>query len=230
MITCSCVGHFGYWGNSLFQYAAARTAAEVVGTELRIPADWAGRRVFSTVSEGPIDVKLPDVSENDWSGEDNVNLVGYFQSEQWVSRLSHSKLRQWLVPREAVEGPDVAIHKRRGDYVGNGYYAVVTDASYERAVIRLGLSGTIRTYGDFVGQPLPLIGEDESQFRDFLEIAAARTILRANSTYSWWAATLSNARVYSPVVGDLTGWQDVEFVEGNHPKLVSMFSDLHIQP
>jgi hypothetical protein len=60
---------------------------------------------------------------------------------------------------------------------------------------------------------------------DFLKLYFARTIFRANSSFSWWAATLSpTATVFSPVIDrthiyGVDGMEeiDVEFVEGNHP-------------
>jgi hypothetical protein len=60
---------------------------------------------------------------------------------------------------------------------------------------------------------------------DFLKLYFARTIFRANSSFSWWAAMLSpTARVFSPVIDKthiygVDGMEeiDVEFVEGNHP-------------
>ena len=60
---------------------------------------------------------------------------------------------------------------------------------------------------------------------DFLKLYFARTIFRANSSFSWWAAMLSpTAKVYSPVIDKhhiygVDGLEeiDVEFVEGNHP-------------
>jgi hypothetical protein len=60
---------------------------------------------------------------------------------------------------------------------------------------------------------------------DFLKLYFARTIFRANSSFSWWAATLSpTARVFSPVLDKrhiygVDGLEEimVDFVEGNHP-------------
>lgn len=60
---------------------------------------------------------------------------------------------------------------------------------------------------------------------DFLKLHFARTIFRANSSFSWWAATLSpTAKVFSPVIDrqhiyGVDGMEeiDVDFVEGNHP-------------
>ena len=60
---------------------------------------------------------------------------------------------------------------------------------------------------------------------DFLKLYFARTIFRANSSFSWWAAMLSpTAKVFSPVIDthhiygvDGTEEITVDFVEGNHP-------------
>jgi|LauGreDrversion4_2_1035121.scaffolds.fasta_scaffold14388_4 hypothetical protein len=61
---------------------------------------------------------------------------------------------------------------------------------------------------------------------DFLKMYFARTIFRANSSFSWWAAFLSpSAKVYSPVINDIKIYGkdgifeelDVDFVEGNSP-------------
>jgi len=60
---------------------------------------------------------------------------------------------------------------------------------------------------------------------DFMKLYFARTIFRANSSFSWWAAALSpTAKVFSPVlhkhhIYGVDGREeiDVDFVEGNHP-------------
>lgn len=60
-------------------------------------------------------------------------------------------------------------------------------------------------------------------FPDFLRLYFARTIFRANSSFSWWAACISRAKVYSPILHerriylDSSLELDVEFAEGNHP-------------
>src|SRR5262245_41159903 len=60
---------------------------------------------------------------------------------------------------------------------------------------------------------------------DFLKMYFARTIFRANSSFSWWAAALSpTATVFSPALDrrhiyGVDGMEeiDVDFVAGNHP-------------
>jgi hypothetical protein len=64
---------------------------------------------------------------------------------------------------------------------------------------------------------------------------AADVVLRANSTFSWWAALLGRGRVFSPLVEDRIGDQTVEFVEGNWPRMCdtkngsARLTDLHIR-
>lgn len=54
---------------------------------------------------------------------------------------------------------------------------------------------------------------------DFVAMMHADVLFRGNSTFSWWAGILGNGKVYCPVVGNLRGKQDVEFVEGNAEKI-----------
>jgi len=72
-------------------------------------------------------------------------------------------------------------------------------------------------------QYIPGVGFD--WLTDFLQLYFARTIFRANSSFSWWAGLLSpTARVFSPVLDKrhiygVDGMEeiDVDFLEGNHP-------------
>ena len=61
---------------------------------------------------------------------------------------------------------------------------------------------------------------------DFLRLYFARTVFRANSSFSFWASLLGNSKVFSPVLHRREIYSgragsgkeiDVEFVEGNHP-------------
>jgi len=72
---------------------------------------------------------------------------------------------------------------------------------------------------------------------DFIKLYFARTIFRANSSFSWWAGFLSpTARVFSPVIHrqviygkDSYEEVDCEFVEGNHPHWMYGCSDIRFQ-
>lgn len=72
---------------------------------------------------------------------------------------------------------------------------------------------------------------------DFIKLYFARTIFRANSSFSWWAGFLSpTAKVYSPVIHrqviygrDSYEEVDYEFVEGNHPHWMYGCSDIRFK-
>lgn len=72
---------------------------------------------------------------------------------------------------------------------------------------------------------------------DFIKLYFARTIFRANSSFSWWAGFLSpTARVFSPLIHrqliygrDSYEEVDCEFVEGNYPHWMYGCSDIRFK-
>ena len=146
---------------------------------------------------------------------------------------------------------DIA-HLRRDDISNVDYnrshvqgYSVVSKASYLRAFEKFGFDADSMLWvsDDYtrkwhVGRKMRYLGNwtypEGAEYlpgivfdwlEDFLKLYFARTIFRANSSFSWWAATLSpTATVYSPVIDrkhiyGVDGLEeiDVDFVEGNHP-------------
>jgi len=202
IVTVSCLGNMGRFGNQLFQYAYARAYAESIGAELHTP-EWIGRQLFVGVDE-PIMMNKGD-----------QDLVGYFQQPEHLELLSRKKLREWFKFKNPVDVPshDVVFHKRRGDYLNNlDFWGIVSDWSYLTAADRYGLDRNKALVLNDDRQP-------EYMVNDFFLMMKCKNLFRANSTFSWWAATLGDARVFSPVVGQRTGWLDVEFVEGNDEML-----------
>jgi hypothetical protein len=213
IVTVSCLGNEGRFGNQLFQYAYARAYAESIGAELHTP-DWIGRTLFKDINE-PIMQALGD-----------VDLVGYFQGQEHLSLLSRAKVKEWFTFKEPLEVPihDLVFHKRRGDYLNClSFWGIVSDKSYENAAKELGLNlESAVVLDDSNGDDLLLF--------DFFTMMKCKTLFRANSTFSWWAATLGNCRVYSPKVGNKVGWIDVPFVEGNESGTCRDVLELKISP
>jgi hypothetical protein len=143
-------------------------------------------------------------------------------------------------------------HLRRDDIASPEYnknnpqgYSVISVNSYQKAFAKFGIDEKeiIWISDDRTGKwhtmttPMPNfgwsypIGSNHLNFfvfdwlEDFLKLYFAKTIFRANSSFSWWASFLSpTATVYSPVLDKqliygIDGLEeiDVEFVEGNHP-------------
>lgn len=174
-----------------------------------------------------------------------IDLFGYYQFDEALKFYSRSKVKEWLRPNTKWQsmidenkrkmGFYGVIHKRRGDYLSPynlTKYCSITDASYDKCIKDYGLDRykfyeitdakvdyDIMDYDGFKGTKFEFLP-------DFFSIMNANVILRANSSFSFWAAALSDAQIFSPVVEDRVGWNDVEFVQGNHPRCAD--SRIHV--
>jgi hypothetical protein len=221
------VSFVGGFGNQLFQYAFARAYAESQNAMLLTPG-WIGQRIFE-ISDPPLDYDLPHTGFDEIpTGRTNIILSGYFQSQAAINLMSRSRLKAWFRLKDEWQRRFttrylIAAHIRRGDYVGlSNIYCLISENSYVEACKKFDLNPTDITWiqegsrqqaQDLIDMGMPFID-------DFVSLMNANVILRANSSFSWWAATLSNGRILSPLVEDRTGMHDVEFIEGNWPRMV----------
>lgn len=230
IVSMSRLGTFGRWGNSLFQWAFGHFYAEKYNAVLQTPA-WDGQKVFN-ITNPPIDRELPQTNcdEVPW-GKVNIDLLGYYQHADFLKIMSRSKLKEvmkfqnhWTDIYQKPRPFYIAAHVRRGDYGGlQSIFALLNESSYINACHKFGLN-----LDDLVWvheeRPESLHQMDEAGLpflKDFMTLVNADVILRGNSTFSWWAAVLSNAKIYSPLIGDNRGECDVEFVEGNWPAMAN---------
>lgn len=217
----------GRFGNNLFQYAYARKFAEEAGAAL-LTDQWSGEQVFDINHERP-------------NGQPNlVRLSENYRQRQEDLIYSRADVKAWLKFKPAVQAlleqnvhpVRVASHRRSGDYHGYGY-PTVSRQSYRMAFDRFGID-----HSDVVWiteeEPLRVPGLPD-YLPDFYRIMTAEVVFRGNSTFSWWAVTLGNAKkVYAPVIENLEGTKDhdgVLFVEGNWPRCAAIpaCTDLHLR-
>lgn len=241
----------GRFGNQLHQYAACRKYAELHNAVLETP-DWVGRRIFG-LTEPDFSCELPEVNDGGcgcppalrW-GQVNIRLGGYFQFQTWIALLCKQELQSWLRvdPMLAAvcapsKRPRIAVHRRQGDYVGHPLYCNVRRASYLRCLEKI-----LPRYG-FADDEVVWVEEEHprvvtgippelSFLPDFMTLMRAAVLVRANSTFSWWAGALGNGHVYAPVVEDRVGEHDVVFTRGNWPRCADSsrvgvkVTDLHL--
>lgn len=231
------VNFMGRFGNQMFQYAAARAYAEAHGATLHTQP-WVGQEIFQ-LSDKPY-MKLPMAGFDELpSGKVNVTLHGYFIHSDAAKMFSTQKLRQWfkLQPRwyNLVKQVDVAAHLRYGDYIDLAtIYCLIPKESYVKACQKFGLDDKQITWVSEENTNSVKIDGKLSFLPDFLTLMTAKTLFRANSSFSWWAAALNNGNVYSPVVEARAGWNDVDFVQGNWPRIADSsrcncrIDDLHV--
>jgi hypothetical protein len=132
----------------------------------------------------------------------------------------------------------IAANLRRGDYLSLKHiFAIVSEQSYLNACAKFGLDPEALIWvAEELRPPHPMLDRQGLGYlADFFTVISADVVLRANSTFSWWAALLGRGRVFSPLVEDRTGEQTVEFVEGNWPRMSdtknsgARLTDLHIR-
>jgi len=238
----------GGFGNQLFQYATAKGYCQTYGYTLEIPENWIGREIFKNINDNTIKEPLPSHTANQPPcGIYNVDFESIFWfSQSGVSLFTRQQAKQWFEFKDKYKiEPDrdkkIVAHLRRGDFTYHKHlYAVVQKICYKEAVAELGYN-----YEDvcFVQENFctprykAWAGHDPYNFLyDFQTIQNADVIFRANSTFSWWAAVLSNAKVFSPVVGKKLGWRnDLQFTKGNHPSIAyqrdrqcDLYSDMYL--
>lgn len=248
IIQISCLGKFGRFGNQLFQYCFAKALAEKHDCQLEVPKDWIGRKIFE-ISDQPIRRPLQRVFTEVDPDQINIDLMGYYQHQEALDMYSREDVLRWLKFKAPIANmfPKrrnyIAAHVRRGDYVKkfSNIYCCIKDESYIDACDKFGLDSSelIWVREDKPTASGPALKKQGLGFLpDFFKLVNADHMLRANSTFSWWAGVFSEGKVYSPLVEQHTGWSDVDFTEGNWPAMYSVnnhpdkkvvHTDLHLQ-
>lgn len=234
------------FGNVLFQYCYARAYARKVGAQLQVEP-WVGTQIFE-INDPPIEKDLPqryDMDMAQWDGETNINLTGWGLHQNCLL-YSRADAKEWLKFKPWVAAAlshvprlELAAHIRHGDFFWMADYIAISMASYFEAMEKFGFDRKRLTC---LTQDTPILEEQLVQaglgfLPDFFAMMQARVLFRANSTFSWWAATLgNNDAVFSPHLKDIkpkaNEYQHVPFVEGNWPAVSYTHpncSDLHLK-
>lgn len=236
-VICRFMGRFG---NQMFSYAYARAYAEKHGFEFRCDP-WIGSKIFQLDDKPAGDLQLTRRNENDIvEGEGDIEIRSYCQQQKCLIYTA-SQVREWFKFQDWVaaelHGADLKFgalgHRRVGDMIGYGY-PQISLKSYQDKFSELGITSYhICTEENPI--VAPMFTNEFSFLPDFYCMAHCDLLLRGNSTFSWWAATLNrHGKIYSPVIDGLEGGKehDCEFVEGNHKKFCNLdfVTDLHIKP
>jgi len=240
----TCFFHLvGRFGNLLFIYAHARAYCEREGLDLCLPP-WIGEMIFDI----PLAVRP--------SGNRKADKVMPEEMHQNQDALIYTckQVREWFKIRPTVleqlqpilkDRKPVLLDVRMGDdLVGAGMVSLGRQC-YLDAAIRAGYPGhdceweidtsPTRLFTHFAGD-VNASGLNTTwvSLPAFYRMMTAQVHFRANSTFSWWAATLGDAKVYSPVIRGMQGGVPnqycANFVEGNWPVMADTHpnTDLHL--
>jgi hypothetical protein len=246
------MGCGGRFGNQLFAYAFAKSYARQHGLELRVPSDWIGRYIFE-IPEKWSDGIVYRHSQLDSipNGEAEIDLYGYYQYQSAIN-YSLADIKEWFVfqpkwkelfNRYRETCKDIVVcHLRGGDYLNlPEHFCYVQPISYWNTLTNLNLrERTVQWVSEYNPTREYDVPDSIGFLPDFMILMATNMLLRSNSTFGWWAATLRAAmfpeipqNVYSPVVKGKFGPNICDFVAGNHPQMASRdtptLSDLYVR-
>lgn len=209
------VRYNGRLGNQLFMYAAGRIIAEELGYGLSAdPIEgFEGTRdkVEGDRHHKPVQMLSPrdhprvaDVVADRTPRK--IVLKSYMQNYEHIG-LNAEKVRRWfrLPEGEKADPESVLVHVRLGDFVDLGwavsmrYYTDIIDEEFE------GRKVVVMT-DDPESPHLSVFSKYETSYASGDHIEQFRLMTTANnliicpSTFSWWAAFLSKARVFAPMM------------------------------
>lgn len=210
MATCLNIGHGGRFGNQMFTIANAYAHSKRMKEEFILPG-WHYANIFPNFKYiGYNSHHFTKYNEGDFSYRPlpmshKLDLVGYFQSEKYFKEYE-ADIRE-LFYQEIVTIKDTcAIHIRRTDYLEKsdihlnqsleGYYTKAINLMRKLHKIKKFyiFSDDIEWCKDqdfFLPYDCNFIDSKDEMY-DFAIMRSCHHFIIANSSYSWWAAWLSN--------------------------------------
>lgn len=138
---------------------------------------------------------------------------GYWQSEKYFLHTANeiaTYFRKILVDTGSRLGTNTAVHVRLGDFLKNShtrnYHGLVPEFHYLNSLALLGTNGfsVVTDDIDSAESLYPeLLASSVEVFsgpvlKDFSFLVQANSLIIGNSTFSWWAARLSDALIIAP--------------------------------
>ena len=220
------VKYAGRLGNNLFQYSLGRILAEELGFELKaspIPGfPETASRVDGHASEAPIEtlhlheIEFEKILRDRSSRK--IVLDGFFQRYEYY-RAHKEKIRRWLSPEAPFpkrHPKDIVLHVRKGDYLEcrsiaplSFYEEALSHSRWNQVFVCTDspddafIRKFVKKFGAQVSDP------GDGPMGDFRFMMSFNNIVQSASSFSWWAAFLSDAeKIFTPV--PLTGYWSAE--------------------
>jgi hypothetical protein len=204
------VKYIGGLGNRLFQYCLGRIIAETLGFKLKAAPIPGFSSTVRTVegkdfSDGAVQelggnqIDLPAVLENRTPRK--VLVHGYFQRYEYYQPFKDAIRKQWLIPDlqppAQRPGHEIVLNIRRGDYIQMGW---ATPFGFFEELLNSTRCDRVFIVTDVPEDPFfhrfkkyqPVLFH-KTPLEDFAMLLSFKKIVISQSTFSWWAAFLSEA-------------------------------------
>lgn len=238
MLSFNNIGNLGRLSNQMFQYAALKGIAKKHDYEFCIPP----KEIFGVFDKNVKKDKsciydLFELEKNNTvqvtghrvvrengfhfnedlfeNCEDNVDLLGYFQSEKYFKHIEEDIKQDFTFKKDIAEDCKsfynehfvdcdvISLHVRRGDYLINPNHPVQEIEYYEKALNEFDSNIPVLIFSDDPSwcESQELFADDRfsiSQGGDPIADLCIMTLcdyhIIANSSYSWWGAWLSDSK------------------------------------
>ena len=241
MIGHNHIGKNGRFGNQMFQYAATRGIASNQQVDFIIPDGPKSDDEFNDEENqhklfmafnmtGAKNIGLLEAPYRKEASfrfdcelfencDDNLNLYGYFQSEEYFTHIE-DEIREDFTFKDEILNPckemiqsvdnPIALHVRRTDYVTNSAnHPPCTLEYYEEALKHFDDDRNVIVFSDdpawcneqeLFSDDRFLISENDDNRVDLCLMTLCSDFIIANSSFSWWGAWLANrGKVVAPV-------------------------------
>jgi hypothetical protein len=233
--TFQTLGHHGRLGNQLFQVAATIGTARRNHCDFIFPHWWYSPFFLHPLPQSdniPVEATYEerDLAYTPIDLEVSTNLWGYFQSEKYFKHCEN-ELRHYLTPNDRLmamvypcleklfhhldQSKTCSVCIRRGDYVGNIFYAQLYDTSYyQNAFRRFDTDTEFVVFSDEIDWCRNYFREQRYRKYSFtfaeppqdlagmFVMASCTNHIIANSTYPWWGAWLNPSQTKRVIAPD----------------------------
>lgn len=210
----------GRLGNHLWQYAVCRSVAEHLGYSFHVPRTFAGspyfncdlgepveriERTWSELAANGGDINRQQYNQALFEIADGTRLIGFFQTEKYLIN-SKDKVKKWfsvpdnstLLEASGVDENTCVINFRGGDYLRKDLFLpkkFFEDAASYVAKLVPNVNFVVVTDDVILAKAwfpnYRVLSLDV--FSCFTVVNKAPYLIIANSTFSWWAAWLSDS-------------------------------------